>query len=118
MSGWLRAWGVAVPDTTDAGMSGMSGMSQSNMPGTDHSGASSMPGMMSSDQMQQLSQAHGAAFDNMFLQMMIEHHQGAIEMAKTELAEGANPDAKTLAQKIIDSQQAEITEMKGMLGQS
>ncbi len=39
-------------------------------------------------------------------------------MAKTELAQGSNTDAKTLAQKIIDGQQAEITEMKGMLGQS
>jgi uncharacterized protein (DUF305 family) len=39
-------------------------------------------------------------------------------MAKAELAQGASSDAKALAQKIIDGQQAEITEMTGLLGQS
>jgi uncharacterized protein (DUF305 family) len=117
MSGWLRAWGAPVPDTTAPGMD-MGGMSQHNMPGMDNSSGNAMPGMMSTEQMQQLSQANGASFDKMFMQMMIQHHQGAIEMAKTELAQGANPDAKTLAQNIIDAQQAEITEMKNLLGQS
>ena len=47
---------------------------------------------------------------------MIGHHQGAIEMARAELANGQNVDAKSLAQKIIDAQQAEIEQMKTMLG--
>jgi uncharacterized protein (DUF305 family) len=51
----------------------------------------------------------------MFLQMMIGHHKGAIEMARTELRDGVNPDAKALAQKIIDGQQAEITTMEQLL---
>jgi uncharacterized protein (DUF305 family) len=65
--------------------------------------------------MQQLSQAHGAAFDTMFLQMMIGHHQGAVTMSQTELADGENPDAKTLAQNISTAQRREITEMQTML---
>jgi uncharacterized protein (DUF305 family) len=50
----------------------------------------------------------------MWLSMMIAHHQGAIDMAKTEVAQGSNAEAKSLAQKIIDGQQAEITEMQGL----
>jgi uncharacterized protein (DUF305 family) len=44
--------------------------------------------------------------------MMITHHEGAVAMAKDELAQGANPEAKQLAQAIIDSQSTEIAEMR------
>jgi uncharacterized protein (DUF305 family) len=47
--------------------------------------------------------------------MMIKHHQGAIDMANTELQQGKNADAKKLAQAIITAQQTEITEMQGLL---
>ena len=47
---------------------------------------------------------------------MIGHHQGAIEMAKAEVANGDNDDAKRLAQSIVDTQQAEIGQMNQMLG--
>jgi uncharacterized protein (DUF305 family) len=116
MSGWLRAWDAPVPDTNAPGMGGMDhgNMSGINHPGMSH-GSGAMPGMMSQQQMQQLSQAHGAAFDTMFLQMMIGHHQGAVTMSQTELADGENPDAKTLAQNISTAQRREITEMQTML---
>jgi len=65
--------------------------------------------------MQELEKASGAMFDKMWLQMMIEHHQGAVDMAKTEIEQGKNPEAKALAQKIADAQEAEITEMQGMV---
>jgi uncharacterized protein (DUF305 family) len=74
-----------------------------------------MSGMMSAEDMKMLEQAKGAAFDKMWLEMMIKHHEGAVEMAKTELAKGSSADAKKLAQAIIDAQQKEITEMQGML---
>ena len=61
--------------------------------------------MMTEEEMRKLEQASGAEFDRMFLEMMIRHHQGAIDMAKTEVAKGANPEAKALAQRIIDAQQ-------------
>jgi uncharacterized protein (DUF305 family) len=48
--------------------------------------------------------------------MMVRHHQGAITMATTEKANGSKPDAITLANKIITAQQAEIAEMKTLLG--
>jgi uncharacterized protein (DUF305 family) len=43
----------------------------------------------------------------MFLMMMTEHHEGAIEMAETELADGQSAKAKKLAQQVIDSQTAD-----------
>lgn len=76
---------------------------------------SHMDGMMTPEQMQQLQGAAGTAFDKMWLEMMIEHHEGAIEMAQTELAQGVNPEAKQLAQAIITAQQQEIATMQSML---
>ena len=121
MTAWLRSWNAQVPSTTDSGMPGMDhgGMS-SGMPGMDHGGMSpgtgpGMPGMMSDEQMQQLGQARGAVFDRMFLQMMVDHHEGAISMAQSELRNGHNADAKALAQDIITAQQREITEMRDLL---
>jgi uncharacterized protein (DUF305 family) len=82
----------------------------------DHDTSGAMPGITSGDQMHQLEQATGPAFDRMFLQMMITHHQGAITVARTpELRAGQNPDARHLAQRIIDTQQREITEMQTLL---
>lgn len=72
--------------------------------------------MLSDNQMSQLRQATGAPFDRVFLQMMTAHHQGAIQMAQTELAAGQNADAKALAQRIITAQQGEITQMRTLLG--
>jgi uncharacterized protein (DUF305 family) len=105
MQGYLRAWGQPAEPAPSGGMGGM-----------DHGGMSGdKPGMMSGQQMQQLEGASGAAFDRMFLQMMIEHHTGAIEMAEVELRDGQNADAKALAQKIIEAQRAEITQMRELL---
>jgi uncharacterized protein (DUF305 family) len=50
-------------------------------------------------------------FDREFIDMMIPHHQGAIRMARVEIAEGDNPDAKRLAEAIIQAQTHEIDEM-------
>jgi uncharacterized protein (DUF305 family) len=111
MSGWLRAWHEPVPATD----SPMSGTEQGEMGQMDHDASGPLPGMMSGDQMQQLEQATGPEFDRMFLQMMITHHQGAITVAQTELRAGQNPAARQLAQRIIDSQQREITEMQALL---
>ncbi|MGV9612081.1 DUF305 domain-containing protein [Nocardia xishanensis] len=77
-----------------------------------------MPGMMSPEQMSALQAASGAEFDRMWLEMMIQHHAGAIDMAKTELADGVNPDAQALARSVITAQEAEIATMRTMLGQS
>ncbi|MGH3684513.1 MAG: DUF305 domain-containing protein [Pseudonocardiaceae bacterium] len=89
MSGLLTAWGTPAPTTPDG------------MGGTEHG---QMPGMVS-----------GAGFNRMFLHMMVVHHQDAVDMSQTELAQGSNPDARHLAQQIISAQQAEISEMQTLL---
>lgn len=55
-------------------------------------------------------------FDPAFIDMMIPHHEGAIEMAKVELDKGADPKLKALAEDIIDAQEREISEMKEYAG--
>ncbi|WP_431964737.1 DUF305 domain-containing protein [Nocardia sp. bgisy134] len=77
-----------------------------------------MPGMMSAEQMSALQAASGAEFDRMWLEMMIQHHAGAIDMAETELADGVNPDTQALARSVIAAQEAEIATMRTMLGQN
>ena len=71
-------------------------------------------GMMNRDQMRQMMGAN-ADFDRMFLQMMIPHHEAAITMAQQALTQAEHPEIKTLAQRIVTTQQAEIGEMQGYL---
>ncbi|CAL9439439.1 DUF305 domain-containing protein [Streptomyces sp. enrichment culture] len=113
MTGWLTAWGEDVPEPA---ASNTSTGSAEPMPGMDHSGHSGMPGMMDDQDMAVLEQASGRAFDTMFLTMMVEHHEGAVEMAGTEKAEGRYAPAKALADDIVIAQNAEITEMNKLLG--
>jgi len=62
-----------------------------------------------------LSAASGAAFDRLFVRMMIKHHGAGITMAQTELSDGENADAQQLAENISDSQQAQTAYMIQML---
>lgn len=105
MKAWLAVWG-APTSTADSNGHGDHGSSTED---------SSMHGMMSATEMQELENSTGAKFDRMWIEMMIKHHEGAVIMAKDELANGENPQAKALAQEIITSQEAEITQMKKML---
>ena len=75
-----------------------------------------MAGMVDDATMVRLDSLKGASFDMLWLQSMISHHQGAIEMAKTEIADGKSADLITLAKNIVAAQQAEIDQMKQMLG--
>ncbi|MEU3017408.1 MULTISPECIES: DUF305 domain-containing protein [unclassified Nocardiopsis] len=82
-------------------------------PETDHS---DMDGMLSEDQMAELEAAEGERFDTLFLEFMVLHHEGAVDMARAELDDGVNPEARELAQEIIDAQEGEIRQMNEMLG--
>jgi uncharacterized protein (DUF305 family) len=57
----------------------------------------------------------GSEFDQLWLQSMVGHHQGAIEMANAEVANGANVDAKAIAQNSVNAQQTEIDRMNQLL---
>ena len=60
--------------------------------------------------------ASDAEFSDLWLQMMKEHHEGAIEMAETEKSQGAFPDAIRLAESIVAAQQDEIDQIDQLLG--
>lgn len=75
-----------------------------------------MAGMVDEATMAELKTLNGAEFDTLWLQSMISHHQGAVEMAKAEIANGENVDAIAMARSVVETQQAEIGEMKQLLG--
>ena len=97
MKGWLDTWGSQHESMGD-------------MPGMDMG-----TGMMSEQDMARLDSATGVEASRLFLTQMIEHHNGAIEMANVQAVGGTNPDAKDLAKNIIKSQTAEIKEMQMIL---
>ena len=99
MTSWLRAW--AEDMAPEHG-------------GTDHGGMQ-MDGMSQEEAMAELRSLSGAEFDGRFLELMTEHHLGAVEMAQSELENGENPQALQLAEQIIQDQQSEISVMEQML---
>lgn len=101
LNGWLRDWNAQ----------------QSGHGGHGGHGGHSMTGMMSTDEMASLGQTKGHEFDQKFLMLMIKHHEGAVEMARTEVEKGRFPDAQQMAREIMISQQSEIDSMRTMLTQ-
>ena len=89
----------------------------SGWPGVDpttHAGHA-MSGMLSEDEMNELKQATGSEFDQLFLKGMIKHHQGAIDMARMVI-DSENKEVSDLARAIIEAQENEIELMKALLG--
>ena len=102
MNGWLVEWGVpAMMDEDDAGHMGHG-----------------MDGMMTEEEMDELAKASGPAFDRLWLELMIRHHEGALDMADGVLASSQDPRVIELANAITSSQAAEIATMKEMLASS
>jgi uncharacterized protein (DUF305 family) len=107
MQGWLRDRGLPVPEPHAAHGAGHEGH-----------GGGLMPGMLTPEQMARLEQARGPAFDQLFLQMMIQHHRGAVAMV-TELfgSYGAGQDETVFkfASDVNVDQTTEIARMQRML---
>lgn len=123
MVDWLTSWGEDVPETVrdhaNAGhdMGDMDGSDMGDDMGDDMAGMDpDMPGMMLAADMDALASASDEEFQDLWLEMMIEHHEGAVEMAETERSEGRFKDAVDLAGSIIDSQSKEIATMQDLLG--
>jgi uncharacterized protein (DUF305 family) len=87
-------------------------------PNTDKSLPHDKPGQADVSVVSQLQQLTGASFDQLWLATMIPHHQGAIEIAKREIAGGTDVDAVTMAKSILASRQAELTDMQALQTQS
>lgn len=101
MTGWLTGWGSPT------------GSAGHNMPGMN--GLEGMPGAMSVEEMAQLKAAKGVDFDRMFARMMIAHHNGAIQMCRDVMGEGADPRVKALATTMEQAQSAEVATLQTIL---
>ena len=88
-------------------------LDQSDYSGT-HAGHMDMGGMLSDEELAKLAIAKGASFDRLFLEGMIAHHEGAIEMASM-IKDSTKAEVKTLYENIVTSQGAEIEAMKALL---
>lgn len=73
-----------------------------------------MDGMLTVDELTELGQLQGSAFDSAWIQAMIRHHEGALSMANDVVEKGISADIRKLAQEIVVSQQKEIDTMKAL----
>jgi uncharacterized protein (DUF305 family) len=102
MQAWLKARGEQVPDAHA------------------HHGehATLMPGMLTAEEMRGLADADRTAFDRLFLELMIKHHEGAVVMVEELFATsgaGQEPEIFAFASDIVDDQRIEIARMAAML---
>lgn len=79
-----------------------------------HMSMSGMPGMLDPEQMDALAAADGARFDRLFLAGMIQHHQGAVAMAKEVLGEGSDIVVAEIADEVSAGQTAEIQRLRDL----
>ncbi|MEM6647797.1 MAG: DUF305 domain-containing protein [Bacteroidota bacterium] len=114
----MKQWLTDRGQPLEMPMGDMDGMhAHHNMGGGMHH---SMPGMLTPQQMEELANARGMAFDRLFLEGMIQHHQGAIDMVETLFnAPGAAQESTIFkfAEDVDSDQQMEIDRMRGLLRQ-
>lgn len=106
MAAWLTEQGVAVPRASD------------DASAFDHGehGHASMHGMLTEEQLHALEDATGAEFDRLFLEGMIQHHRGAIEMADAVAKRGSDVRVTEMAEEMVIGQGAEVDRMEALLG--
>lgn len=97
MNGWLRSWGAPVQASSHSSH-----------------GHSESHGMV---KLGNLADLKGTEFDRQWLSLMIQHHRGAVEMARKHLEQGTDPAARKLAQDVVAAQEKEIAEMESLLPQ-
>jgi uncharacterized protein (DUF305 family) len=122
MAGWLTVWKQpGLPDSTKGHMAWMSEggtHSHSNGEGGQTTGTvQRMPGMATSQEINNLRKASGAELDVMFLQLMLRHHEGGQEMAQYAAQHASKGYVRNLAAKIVSSQGAESKQMRTLLAQ-
>ncbi|MCW2876643.1 MAG: hypothetical protein JWQ95_743 [Sphaerisporangium sp.] len=111
--GWLQQWGLDQSSTRPpmawmAGHGAHGAGAAAGMPAT-------MPGMATGAEMKQLQAAKGKDSEVLFLQLMIRHHQGGVQMAKALLKLSSRDEVRTMAQNIVDTQDSEIAYMTDLL---
>ncbi|MCW2843979.1 MAG: uncharacterized protein JWN22_1895 [Nocardioides sp.] len=115
MQGWLALWGYSPTGGDVMGWMGGTGSAGGDMSGMHMGDGGLMPGMATEEELADLRQLSGPAFDVEFLRLMMRHHQGGLDMARYAEAHGETSVVRTLAKSIADSQTAETELMAGML---
>lgn len=111
MQGWLKRHGGPREQDGHAGHEGRTGHEGHAGQGQGQD-AGQMPGMATEAQLDQLRAARGERFDDLFLKLMITHHEGALTMATQVLSEGNNVLVEEMANDVVATQTAEIERMR------
>lgn len=109
MYGWLAVWGL----TQASSAAPMAWAGHGHGEGGEAGGT--MPGIATPEQMTALREAEGVEADRLFVELMITHHEGGVEMARAALELADQPAVRRLAQAVVDSQTAEIAVLRGLL---
>lgn len=121
MYGWLSSW-----ELPQRGEPTMTWMTRPALDGSIHDMASMgdgsslkpgdpMPGMATFEEVQQLTASTGVAAERLYLELMIDHHRGGIEMAEAVLERTENPAVIALASSIVAGQTAELDVLERLL---
>nr|WP_236574696.1 DUF305 domain-containing protein [Nocardiopsis sp. FR26] len=111
MQGWLTVWGLNSRGTRPP----MAWMAGHDHGGGDGEVPETMPGLASSEQMVELEESEGVEAEILFLELMIAHHEGGIDMAEAELELGREEMVVDFAQGIVDAQRSEIELMENLI---
>lgn len=118
MFAWLALWGL--PQTSDEPeMEWLSRPVIDGSAGHDghggHTPGEPMPGVATFEQMQALQEAEGVEAERLFLELMIAHHQGGVEMAEAVIARSSQPQVTGLAEGMVQLQSKELAYMSELL---
>jgi uncharacterized protein (DUF305 family) len=119
--GWLVEWGLGQAGREVPMMwmmrPGRSGGVVAMAPGQTMGRDALMPGMATEEDMDRLRALEGGDAERLFLELMIEHHQGALDMSEAVLDRSDHAPTRTFAEAVLESQQAEIDLMNDMLAE-
>ncbi|MGW5880177.1 DUF305 domain-containing protein [Nocardiopsis terrae] len=111
MQGWLTAWGLN-SRSAEPPMAWMEGHEHG---GGEGEVPETMPGLATSEELVELNEAEGVEAEVLFLELMIAHHIGGVEMAEAEVDLGNEELVTNLAQGMIDAQLSEVENMERMI---
>jgi uncharacterized protein (DUF305 family) len=115
MQGWLTLWGLPLTSGDTMGWMTDGAMAGHDMSAMAAADGAVMPGMATETELAQLRSLTGTPFDVMFLQLMIRHHEGGLEMAQYGQQHAGEAVVRGLARSIAETQTAETTTMEQML---
>lgn len=112
MFGWLELWGL--PHASQEPVMGWM-QHHAYSEAQAHGDGSVMPGMATTEQLNRLSQASGLEAERLYLQLMIPHHQGGVEMAEYAADNAQEEAVRDLAQRMVEAQKAELSVLNNLL---